>query len=102
MASAVSPGPRRWSKSFEHHVQRAEVRGIGVQNQRLAGDPHRVLHARRVVRERSIRAMTSLRALHGRRVGQLHVQQQVSLVLLGNEARRRVGEFPVGQNSRPP
>ena len=37
---------------LQHHVQRAQIRGVGVLDQRLAGDPHRVRHARRLVRER--------------------------------------------------
>ena len=40
--------------------------------------------------------------LHRGGVGQLHVHQQVALVLHGNEAGGRVGEAPLGQASRPP
>ena len=36
-------------------------------------------------------------ALDRRALGQLHVRQQVALVLVGNEAGRHVGETPPGQ-----
>ena len=55
---------------------------VGVQDQRLPGDADRVRDARRLAASVSIRAITRSRPLHRRRVGQLHVEQQIALVLL--------------------
>ena len=41
-----------------------------------------------------MRAMTRSRALHRGGVRQLHVEDQIALVLLRNEAGRGVGELP--------
>ena len=41
-----------------------------------------------------------LRPLDRGRVGQLHVEQQVALVLLGDEARGRMAELPIGQHQQ--
>ena len=49
---ASGRGSRRSAKSFEHHVHRAEVRGVGAEDQRLAGDAHGMRDARRVADER--------------------------------------------------
>ena len=48
----------------------------------------------------SIRRDHVLRARHRGGVGQLHVDQQVALVLLRNEAGRRVREAPPGQDQQ--
>ena len=55
------------------------------------GDPGRVVGQRLDPRH------DPLRALHRGRIGQLHVEHQVALVLLGDEARRSVVELPIGQ-----
>ena len=73
---------------LEHHVHRAQVGRVGAQDQRLAGDAHGVLDARRLAGDRLDLGHDALGALHRGGVGQLHVQQQVALVLLRNEARR--------------
>ncbi len=49
----------------------------------------------------SIRAMTRCGPLHRGRVGQLHVEQQIALVLLRDEAGGRADELPVGQAQQP-
>ena len=72
----------------EHHVHRAEIGGVGAQQDRLAGDGHGVLHAGVLVGDLLDAVHDPLGPLHGGRVGQLHVHQQVALVLRGNEARR--------------
>ena len=100
MASAVSLGPRRWSKLLEHDVHRAEVGRVGVQEQRLAGDADRVRDARRVAGQRFDAGHDPLRALHRGGVGQLHVEEQIALVLLRDEARGRAVELPVGQHQQ--
>ena len=41
-----------------------------------------------------------LRPLRRRGIGQLHVDQQIALVLRGNEARRRVDEAELGQGQQ--
>ena len=46
MASAVNVGAVAAAELVEHDVERAEVRGVGPQQQRLAGDADRVGHAR--------------------------------------------------------
>ena len=48
MASAVSAGAAALVESLEHDVHRAEVRAVGVQQERLAGDADRVRDARRL------------------------------------------------------
>ena len=37
------PGVRRWENSLQHDVHRAQVRGVGAGDQRLAGNAHRVV-----------------------------------------------------------
>ncbi len=83
-------GPRaaRLVEVVEHHVHGAEVRGVGAQQDRLAGDGHGVLHAGVLVGQFLDAVHHPLGPLHGGRVGQLHVHQQVALVLHGDEARR--------------
>ena len=48
MASADKLALRRWSKRLQQDVHRAEVGGVGVQDQRLAGNADRVRDARRL------------------------------------------------------
>ena len=84
----------------EHHVHRAEVRGVGAQQDRLAGDGHGVLHAGVLVGQLLDAVHHPLGPLHGGRVGQLHVHQQVALVLRGDEARGRLHEPPPGQRQQ--
>ena len=84
----------------QHHVHGAEIGGIGVQQDRLAGDGHGVLDPFRAIGDGLDAAHDLLRPLDRRGVGQLHVHQQVALVLGGNEARRRVGEAPPGQRQQ--
>ena len=45
--------------------------------------------------------ITCLGPLQRRRVGKLHVDQQIALVLRRDEPRRRVGEAPVGEPEQP-
>ena len=82
----------------EHHVHRAEVRGVGVQQDRLARRSPRC--ARRPAPCRaisSIRLITCWVVLDRGRVGQLDVDQQVALVLRRDEPGRGAGEAAVGQ-----
>ncbi len=46
MASAVRSGIAALGEIVEHDVHRAEVRGVGAEDQRLAGNAHRVRDAR--------------------------------------------------------
>ena len=78
-------------KLVEHHVHRAEIGRIGVHQDRLARDRHGVLDSGQIVGQFLDRAHGHLRPLERRRVGQLHVDQQVALVLRRDEAGRRVG-----------
>ena len=85
-------------KIVEHQVHRAEVGGVGVEQNRLAGNRHRVLDARRFVGDLFDPLHDLLRALHGGRVGKLHVDQQVAFVLRRNESFGRRLKAAVGQN----
>ena len=87
-------------KLLEHDVHRAEVRRVGVQEQRLARDADRVLDPRRLAGQRFDAGHDPLRPLHRGRVGQLHVEEQIPLVLLRDEARGRAVELPVGQHQQ--
>ena len=95
---AGEPGVGAVVEVVEHHVHRAEVGRVGVQQDRLAGDRHGVRDARASRwRSRSIVLHHLLGALERRRVGQLHVDQQVALVLRRDEPGGRLREAPVGQ-----
>ena len=71
----------------EHHVHRAEVGRVGVHQDRLAGDRHGVRDARQLAGDPLDLLHHLLGPLQRRRVGQLHVDQQVALVLRRDEAR---------------
>ena len=42
----------------------------------------------------------AFRAIHGGGIGQLHVEDQIALVLLGNESRGGVDELPASQHQK--
>ena len=77
------PARARSSKVVEHDVHGAEVGRVGVQQDRWPGDGDGVLDARASA-GRSPRSgrITSPRPLERRGIGQLHVDQQIALVLL--------------------
>ena len=83
-------------KGLEDHIQRAIVRGVGAQQQRLARDGDRVAHPLGGPGDGLNFAHHSLGALHAGAVGQLHIQQQVAFVLGRDEAGGGMGEAPVG------
>ncbi len=97
MASAVRLGAAPLGKLLEHDVHRAEVGRIGVQEQRLAGDADRVLDPGCLAGQGFDAGHDALGALHRGGIRQLHVEQEISFVLLRDEARGRAVEFPVGQ-----
>ena len=104
MASLDSVRRTRSLEIVEHQVQRAEVGGVGVEQDRLAGDGDGVLDARAFPgRCSSICWTTSwVRSTRGG-VGQLDVDQQVALVLLRDEAGGRCRGSPSRSGpSRPP
>ncbi len=108
IASSYSSLLRALVERLQDDEHRAEVGAVGVQQERLAGDADGVRDAGRLRSgDLSILAITASRPLHRGRVGQLHVDQQVALILLGNEARRRAGHAPArsgpaGRRRRPP
>ena len=81
----------------EHHVHRAEVGGVGVQEDRLARERHRMADARHLPRDRLDPAHHILRLAHRGRVGQLDVDQEEPLVLRRDEPGRGVREPPIRQ-----
>ena len=87
-------------KIVEHQIHRAEVRRVRVEQNRLAGNRHRVLDARRVAGNFLDSLHDLLRALHGSRIGQLDIDHQVALVLRRNESFRRRLKAAVGQNQQ--
>ena len=95
IASAVRSAPRRSSNGLSMTYIEPKIRRVGVQDQRLPGDADGVRDARRVAeRIFSMRAIDCFGALDRRRIGQLHVEEQVAFVLLRNEAGRRAVELP--------
>ena len=82
MASAVSVVAVSLVKLVEHHVHRAEVRGVGAQQQRLARDADRMGHAGYLAGDLARSVHHRVGAFDRGPVGQLHVDQQIALVLL--------------------
>ena len=97
MAAAVRSRLFPLGERLQQDVQGAQVGRVGVQDQRLAGDADRVLDPRRVPRNLLDAGHEAFRALDGGGVGQLHVQEQVSFVLLGDEAGGHGGQLPAGE-----
>ena len=84
MASPLSAGSRRSWNGFEDDEHRAEVGAVGVQHERLARDGRRVWATPgRLEGDLLDRVGHLERALQRGGVGQLDVDQQVALVLLG-------------------
>ena len=73
-------------KRLEDDEQRAEVGADAVHHERLAGDVHRVGDARLGRRDLLNAVHHGHRPLQRRRVGQLDVDDQIALVLAGDEA----------------
>jgi len=88
---------RAIAEIVEHQIYGAEVRRVGVQQNRLARDRHCILHPFGLQRDVVDLLHHHLGALHGRGVGQLHVHQQVAFVLQRNEAARSLLETPIGR-----
>ena len=84
IASALQLGVAPLVERIEHDEHRAEVRAVGRQQDRLPGHGH-VWRARRASPGRACRlcAITSCVRSHRRRVGQLHVDQQLALSCCG-------------------
>ena len=78
---------------LEHDVHRPQVRRVRAQQQRLAGDAHGVRDAVGGMGDIVQPRHHGFGARDGGRVGQLHVDQQIALVLLGHEAGRRAAEL---------
>ena len=100
MASAVSLGPRRWENSLSMTYNEPRLGALAFKSSDWPETPT-VCSTPGVSRARaSMRAIDPLGALHRRRIGQLHVQEQIPLVLLRDEARRGVVELPVRQHEQ--
>ena len=84
----------------QHDVHGAEIRGVGVEQQRLAGDGHRAAHALGVLGDLLDPVHDLARPADRGRVGELDVDEQIPLVLRGDEPRRRLGESPPRQDEQ--
>ena len=93
------PGPVL--EVIEHQIERAEVRGIGVQQDRLAGDGDGVLDALGFQGDLLDALDHLVGARHGGGVGELHVDQQIALVLLRDEAGGGAHEPQPSQAQQP-
>ena len=93
-------------EGVQHDEHRGEIRAVGLQQKRTAREGHRVGDAGRPAGDLLDLGDDRFGALQRRRVGQLDVHDQPALVLLRNEAGRRLLEVHVGQRQsdrrRPP
>ncbi len=83
-------------EAFQNDIHRAEVRCIGVQDQRLPGDTDRVCDPWRGVGHLVNVGDDLFRALDRGRIRKLHGEHQVTRVLVRNEPRRGTDELKVG------
>ena len=88
MALALNCGLCRFSNGSRTTNIDAEVGRVGRQHQRHARNRDRVGHARRFASDLFDLGDSRLGALQRSRVGQLNVDDEPALVLLGNEAGR--------------
>ena len=79
---------RCWKSSSMTYIE-PKFERVGVEQERLPRDGDRVLDARRAPGDLLDACHHRLRPLDRRRVGQLHVDQQIALVLRRDEAGRR-------------
>ena len=84
----------------EHDVHRAPVRGVGPQHHRPPGHRHGMGHARLLERPPLERRHHLRRPLYARPLREHHVGDQVALVLLRNEADRRLREQEPGEHKQ--
>jgi len=98
--SADSDGIAAILEVVEHQIHGAEVGRVGAQEDRLPGDGDGVLDPRRLEGD-FLQALDDLAGARDRcRIGHLHVDEQVALVLLRNETGRRTGEAQPGQDQQ--
>ena len=71
---------------LQHDIHGAEIGSIGAEQYRLTGDGERVVHAVVLPGDLDELRHDGIGPSDGGRVGELHVHEQVALVLLGNEA----------------
>ena len=74
----------------------AEIGAVGLQQDGLAGDAEGVIDAGNLRGNFVDLLHDRFGAEHGGRVGQLHVDQQIALILFGDEAGGGVRHRPVG------
>ena len=84
-------------EGLEEEVHAATVGGVGPEDERLAGDPQAVDHARLATGERLDLPHDRRRALHTRPVWERHFDDEIALVLLGDEADGGFREQPPGE-----
>ena len=89
IARAVPSGAVAIGERVEDHEQRAEVRSVGVEEERLPGDAQVWPTPAHVGRSFHL-PHDGLRPLQRGRVGQLRVDEQVTLVLGGHETGGQV------------
>ena len=87
-------------EGLEEEVHPATVGGVGPEHERLAGDPQAVGHARLMAGERLDLPHDRRRTLHARPVGERHLNDQIALVLLGDEADGGFREQPPGESEQ--
>ncbi len=80
---------------LQHDVQRAQIGRVCAENQRSARNAHGVFDTRSLQRQGLDLRHDNLRPLRGGGVGKLEVEDQISLVLLRDEASGSGGELPV-------
>ena len=112
-ASSTSSESRRWSvatiasavscrlaalvERLEHDEHRAQVRTVGAQHERQAGDADRMGDAFGCADDVVGVGHRRVGPLQRGRVGKLDRHEQIALVLVGNEADRHFAEAPAGQ-----
>jgi len=84
-------------KTVQNHEHRSQVRAVGVGQERHSLDAQRIGDAFRLLDDLLDLAHHLLGAAERGRVGQLRVDQQVALVLIGNEPARHRGKPKVRQ-----
>ena len=84
-------------EGIENHEHRAQVRSVGAQHERHAGNPQNVGHALGAADDCVGAGHHFFGSLQRGGIGKLYNQQKVSLVLVRYEARGHAAEAPNGE-----
>src|SRR5262249_46183781 len=74
---------------LEDHIHRTEIGRVGAEDQRLPADAHGAVHPGDIAGDLVDAGHEPFRAIDGGSIGELHVEDQIPLVLLRNEAGGR-------------